>query len=117
MPDDEQAYLIYRAKKMRQEPTHAEKIIWRALRNRQINGWKFYRQKTIGYYITDFYCPELKLIIEIDGDSHVQGSQPAYDIKRTKWLENEGCRIMRFTNLDVYHNLDEVLNQIASAKE
>jgi len=87
------------ARHMRANPTAAEKVLWQQLRNRQVNNLKFRRQHPVGSYIVDFYCAEKKLLVEIDGDSHLE--QVEYDIERTQWLESQGMRVLRFTNEEV----------------
>ena len=78
---------------------------------KQINGFKFRRQFGIGKYIVDFYCPELKLVIEIDGDSHFQENR-SYDKKRQQYLKSLGLIVLRFTNHEIYHDLERALNII-----
>jgi len=90
----------------------AEKILWYHLKGRQIKGYKFRRQFGIGDYIVDFYCPEAKLVIEIDGDSHYEPIAIEYDRVRENNLQSLGLDIIRFTNLDVYQTLDEVIKTI-----
>jgi len=97
-------------KYLRQNSTISENIIWQKLRNRQIGGFKFKRQYSIGKFIVDFYCDEIKLIIEIDGDVHAY--QEEQDKKRQIFLENRGLRIVRYTNYEVRDNLTGVLEDI-----
>jgi len=78
-----------------------------ALKGKQFHGYDFHRQKPIGNYIVDFYCPELELVLEIDGMSHYQKYE--YDQKRQKDLENLGLFVLRFTEGDVCGNLEGVL--------
>ena len=103
---------INQAKALRKNQTTAEKIIWRRLRNRQLANFKFRRQHNIGRFIVDFYCDENKLIIEIDGDVHAYVEREKYDEEREKILESEGFKIVRYTNYEVYNNLDGVLEDI-----
>jgi len=98
------------ARDMRKDPSKAENSLWQTLRNRQINGWKFRRQQVAGDYIADFLCHECHLVIELDGDSH--DGQEAYDLKRTKWFESQGFKVIRFTNFDVLENLESVVDVI-----
>jgi very-short-patch-repair endonuclease len=90
----------------------AEKLIWARLRGRQVEGCKFRRQYSIGAFVVDFYMPELKLAIEIDGDSHVGDDAQAYDFERQSLLESKGTRFLRFTNQQVYEELDAVIEAI-----
>jgi len=90
----------------------AEKIIWAKLRNQQIEGCKFRRQYGIGAFVIDFYAPELKLAIEIDGDSHYEAGIPEYDDNRQQFLESKGANVIRFTNQEIYKDLDSVVEKI-----
>ena len=87
----------------------AEKIVWEKLRRRQLEACKFRRQYSIGAFVVDFYSPELKLAIEIDGDSHFFEGAQAYDQERDAFLLSKGTRILRFTNTQIYEELDVVL--------
>ena len=95
---------------LRQNSTVPENIIWQKVRSRQIREFKFRRQHNVGKFIVDFYCDEIKLVIEIDGDVHVY--QKEYDKKRQLLLENRGLRIIRYTNNEVRTNLTGVLEDI-----
>jgi very-short-patch-repair endonuclease len=77
-----------------------------------MNGFKFRRQYSVNQYVIDFYCPELKLAIEIDGDSHHGYFSEKYDNERQKYIESFGIHFMRFTNEDVCNNIDGVLQMI-----
>lgn len=100
-----------RAKGLRVDQTGAEGLLWRFLRNRQLNNLKFRRQHPIGNYIVDFSCAEARVVVEIDGDTHFD--QIDYDLNRTQWLAQQGLRVIRFTNQDVFDNPAEVLALIA----
>ena len=95
---------------MRKQPTKTENILWQRLRRKQVDGRKFRRQHPIGPYIIDFYCHSARLIVEVDGDVHA--FQEAYDAERTAWLEAQGCRVIRYSNQDVFQNVDGVLQGI-----
>ena len=101
------------ARRLRQELTPAESILWQALRGRQIEGLKFRCQHPVGRFIVDFYCPSVKLVIEVDGGIHNQ--QQVYDQARTEKLEAFGYRVLRFTNEQVMKDLSAVLEQISKA--
>ena len=90
-----------------------EKILWARIRNQQL-GVKFRRQHGIGRYIADFYCAELKVVIELDGDSHYQEGGQEYDQIRDEFMRALGLTVLRFTNCDVMNNLDGVLAVIKS---
>lgn len=97
---------------MRANPTPAEARLWSNLRKRKLGGYRFLRQRIIGPYIVDFYCAELDLIIEIDGPIHQ--TQKEYDEHRTKYLENLGKHVIRFTNQQILENTDDILHSIHS---
>jgi len=96
---------------MRQPQTPAEAILWRALRDRNL-GYKFRRQHPIKRFIIDLYCAQAKLCIEIDGASHTDPRQGAYDLARTAFLEEMGYSVIRFTNDDVRYHLNSVVDEI-----
>ncbi|HVT01337.1 MAG TPA: endonuclease domain-containing protein [Patescibacteria group bacterium] len=96
------------SKKLRLNQTNEEKILWEKLRNRQMFGLKFRRQQSIGEYIVDFVAYENKIIIELDGNRHNDAMVKLKDKKRTKWLENQGFRVLRFWNNELYTNLEGI---------
>ena len=98
------------ARRLRKNMTDTEKVLWRSLRSKQINNFKFRRQAPIGKYIVDFVCFEQKLVIELDGGQHSE--QINYDRERSLWLENQGFRILRFWNHDVLGKINIVLEEI-----
>jgi very-short-patch-repair endonuclease len=100
-------------RKLRNQMPTAEVILWSRLQKRQLLGFKFRRQFSVGPFVLDFYCPEAKLAIEIDGDSHFQNSTSDYDGSRQETIEQFGIRFLRFTNLEIYKNLNSVLETIA----
>jgi very-short-patch-repair endonuclease len=100
------------ARKLRSETTDAEGRLWRALRNRQMHGFKLKRQVPFGPYIADFICIEAKLIIEADGSQHAE--RIADDELRTQYFEGAGYRVLRFWNNDVLQNMEGVLETIAA---
>lgn len=101
-----------KAKALRKDGTQAEKILWAKLRNNQLKGYKFRRQHPIGLYIVDFYCHQLNLVIEIDGDYHNIQEQIEKDKERTQNLETDGLQLIRFTNKDVMENLEKIISEI-----
>jgi very-short-patch-repair endonuclease len=101
-----------RRKQLRNNLTPAEAALWECIKNSQLKGKKFRRQHSIGSYIVDFYCPELKLVIELDGQSHDSNDQYLYDQRRTNFLFKNGIKVIRFENKDVLKNLDGVLVEI-----
>jgi len=98
--------------KLRNESPQAEIILWRKLRGLQIRGLKFHRQYGIGSYIVDFYCPEIELVIEIDGDTHYQPDAKMNDELRNKKLAESNLKLLRFDNNDIYRNIRGVLDKI-----
>jgi len=101
------------ARKLRNNSTLSEILLWEELKNRKMLGFKFLRQKPIGDYIVDFFCNKLKLVIEIDGDSHREENF-TYDMKRQKWLESKGLTVLRFDDLEVKKDMNNVLMAIES---
>ena len=96
-----------RRQTLRNNMTEPEKRLWGILRNHQL-GVKFRRQHGIGHYIVDFYCPELKLIIEVDGESHFFEDAQAYDKIRDKFMLELGLTTIRITNTEIMQNIDGV---------
>ena len=103
-----------RARLLRQKETWAEKLMWRWLRGRRFNGYKFRRQHPIDRYIVDFVTLDGKLIVEVDGVTHAETSERARDKARSTVLEACGFHIVRVSNTDVYENLEGVLEMIES---
>ena len=99
---------------LRKEPTPAERKLWSRIRDDQL-GFSFRRQHAIGNYIPDFVCIEKKLIVELDGSQHLE--QEEYDEERTKYLESEGYKVIRFWNNEVTNNIDGVILAILHALE
>ena len=102
------------ARELRRQQTDAERNLWAKLRNGQPSA-KFRRQEPIGKYIADFLSYDKNLIIEIDGGQHTEMATKKADAQRTKWLESQGFRVIRFWDNDVLLNLDSVLIQIGEA--
>ncbi len=105
--------IIAAARRLRQNLTSAEKILWEALRNRQLDGLRFRCQHAVGSFVVDFYCAECRLAVEVDGEIHEQ--RVDYDTARTTKLQQFGLRVIRFRNQEVMTNLDKVLQQILKA--
>jgi len=97
-----------RARTLRKTSTDAEALLWSRLRNRRFHDLKFRRQVPLGRYIVDFYCHELRLVVELDGGQHSEKADRA----RTLWLESEGYRVERFWNHEVLENADGVLVEL-----
>jgi very-short-patch-repair endonuclease len=94
---------------LRKQMLFAEKVIWERLRARQVVECKFRRQYSIDRFVVDFYAPELKLAIEIDGASHLGEQAEAYDTQRQTYLEAQGTQFLRFTNHQIEEELDDVI--------
>ena len=92
--------------------TDAERLLWSKVSRKQIPGYQFYRQRIIGDYIVDFYCHSAGLVVEIDGGQHYYGEGHESDKIRDDHLAELGLKVLRFSNLDVLHNIDGVLEQI-----
>ena len=101
------------ARENRHRQSPAETKLWKALRNHNLDDYKFRRQHPIGPYIVDFYCHEANLVIELDGRSH--DAQMEYDAARTAWLESQGCRVIRFSNVQVKQDIVSVVEGIRLA--
>jgi very-short-patch-repair endonuclease len=99
------------AKELRKSMTQAEVLLWNILRNKKLKGLKFRHQHPIAGYIADFYCHEIKLIIELDGGIHQLSDYKEHDEGRTFELEALGIKIIRFKNDEVLDNIEEALNR------
>ena len=104
--------IFKRASELRKNMTEAEKILWSALRRKQVQGKRFRRQHPISTFIVDFYSHEAKLVIEVDGGIHNIPEQKEYDSGRSDELERLGLKIIRFTNTQVFQNLGKVVKEI-----
>ncbi len=100
------------SRELRNNSTLSEVLLWNELKGRKIKGYQFMRQKPIDNYIVDFFCGKLKLIIEIDGDSHIYKQEK--DETRQRRLEDLGLTVMRFNDLEVKRQMNGVLGAIAS---
>jgi leucyl-tRNA synthetase len=101
--------LLEARRDLRNNPTPEENILWQQIRNNKL-GYKFRRQHSIGNFITDFYCPARKLIIEIDGEQHL--SKKESDNERSNFLESLGFKIIRFWNKEINYEIDKVIKKI-----
>jgi len=102
--------LLIFARQMRHEPSPAEKAMWRLLRHRQLAGFRFRRQHILEPYVADFYCAIARVVIEMDGETHL--GNEAEDAVRTESLESRGLRVMRFWNTEVFDDSDAVIETI-----
>ncbi len=101
--------LLDHAREMRRDATPAERKLWQGLRNHRLGGLKFRRQMPLGPFITDFYCSSAKLVVEVDGVSHIDSPT---DGRRDAWMNARGIRVLRFSNEEVLRNLEGVVMAI-----
>jgi very-short-patch-repair endonuclease len=99
---------------LRKNMTDAENMLWLKLRRKQLKGRPFYRQKIIGKYIVDFYCPKANLVIELDGGQHYSEIGKAKDRARDDVLAKMGIKVLRFSDRDVFENIGGVMEEIWS---
>lgn len=97
---------------MRRRSTKAERKLWQNLRNRGFEGYKFRRQVSVGFFVLDFYCPELKLAIEVDGYTHDSDEAKKYDAEREEIIENYGVRFLRIRDEEVREDIEKALKKI-----
>ena len=99
-----------RRRELRKNQTEAEKILWQRIRGRKLNNLKFHRQYSAGPYILDFFCPEIRLAIELDGEQHKNAQE--YDKEREAFLKDKDIRIIRFWNGEVLDDAEKVIEQL-----
>jgi len=100
------------SRQLRDNMTDAERHLWARIRMKQLKGYQFYRQKPIGDYIVDFFCPKAKLIIEVDGSQHFVNEMIEYDRIREEYVSSLGLRVLRFTNTEVLKHVEGVVERI-----
>ena len=100
------------SRELRTHMTDAEKALWIKLRRKQLKGYQFYRQKIIGDYIVDFYCPGARLVVEVDGGQHYGLEEMAKDRVRDKYLREQGLEVLRFSDREVLIECERVLEKI-----
>ena len=101
-----------RARELRWKMTDAERVLWSVLRRNQLDGFRFRRQAPIGPYFADFLCLEARLVIEVDGGQHFEEENVWRDYRRTQWLREQGFRVVRFTNDEVFRSSADVAQEI-----
>ena len=101
-----------KARKLRKNSTLSEVLLWNKLKGKQLKGYQFLRQKPLDNYIVDFFCKRLKLVIEIDGDSHLENVDA--DIIRQKKIESLSISFLRFSDNEIKRNLDDVIQTISN---
>ncbi|MBE6200725.1 MAG: endonuclease domain-containing protein [Rikenellaceae bacterium] len=99
-------------KRLRRKTTPEENALWTLLKGKQLDGFKWRRQFSVGPYVMDFYCPQAKLAVELDGIQHSADEVIKYDEARTKYLEREGIKVLRVPNQSVWKESDWVINVI-----
>ncbi len=100
------------ARNLRNNSTLSEVLFWNEVKGKQILGYQFLRQKPIGNFIVDFYCPKLKLVIEIDGDSHGFNRTIQQDKMKEKYLQTIGLEIIRYDDLDIKTSIGSILDHL-----
>lgn len=100
------------ARNLRHDQTDAESLLWRHLRDRRLDGFKFRRQYWIESYIVDFICVERRTVVEVDGSQHAEEIKVASDKKRTAFLKSRGFNVLRFWNNEIINDTDAVLENI-----
>jgi very-short-patch-repair endonuclease len=105
--------LKQRRRELRRNQTNAEMALWAKVRNKQFFGMRFFRQYSIGPYILDFYCPTVKLAVELDGGQHNQSDNREYDAARSEYLKAQGIDVMRFWDNEVLLDVQSVLSKLA----
>jgi very-short-patch-repair endonuclease len=108
------AELFALAIQMRKNPTDAERAMWEMLRNFRHMGFPFRRQHPIEFYVADFYCHKLRLVIEVDGEIHINKDIQNHDEGRTGEMERFGIKVLRFTNSQILNDGDLVVEKIKS---
>jgi very-short-patch-repair endonuclease len=101
-----------RRKELRNASTAPEALLWRLLKNRKLNGHKFRRQSSVGPYIVDFFCPEKRVVVELDGAPHFTEEALEYDARRTRYLAERGIRVVRIENRRIFRDIEGVLQEI-----
>src|SRR4030042_2793150 len=96
---------------LRNNMTDAEKMLWLKLRQKQLKEYPFYRQKILGKYIVDFFCPKANLVIELDGAQHYSETGKAKDRIREEILREMGLRVLRFSDRDIFENMGGMMEE------
>lgn len=103
---------------LRKNLSPIETKLWHRFKGRQIGGYKFRRQYSIGRYVDDFYCPKVKLALELDGRTHDENDEVRiYDKKRQEYIESFGVKFLRFSNWEIIENIEGVLDRVLSVCE
>jgi very-short-patch-repair endonuclease len=105
-------FIFEKAKELREKTTHAENFLWEYLKEKKLDNLRFRRQHPIFQYIADFYCHEVKLVVELDGEVHESEENKKYDINRDYVMRNFEMEVLRFSNKEIFTNIEWVLNKI-----
>jgi very-short-patch-repair endonuclease len=105
--------LKQRRRELRHNQSDAERALWAKVRDKQVFGMKFFRQYSIGPYILDFYCPTVKLALELDGGQHNYSDEREHDAARSEYLKAQGIDVMRFWNNEVLFDIESILSKLA----
>jgi very-short-patch-repair endonuclease len=100
------------SRKLRKNMTDAENLLWTRIRNKQLKGYQFYRQKIVGNYIVDFYCSRANLVVEVDGGQHYDNGAKQKDRTRDEYMLSLGLRVLRFSDREVFENLNGATEKI-----
>ncbi len=103
------------ARGLRNGMTRSEQMLWARLRGRQVQGIQFYQQKPLGVYILDFYAPKARLVVEVDGPQHLELEHGENDARRDAYLTGAGLKVLRFSNTQIFQELNEVVTLISKA--
>jgi len=106
---------LEKRRRLRQQSTPSESLLWEQLRNRKLGGYKFRRQYSIDLFVVDFYCPEAHLAIELDGSIHCLDEIRQRDKERERYIANHGIRFLRLSNEEIQTNLSQALEKILKA--
>ena len=108
-------HLEINARTLRKNMTDSELKLWSRIRRKQLHGLQFYRQRPIGNFIVDFYCPQAQLVLEVDGLQHMDSRSPRVrkDCYRNSYLKQQGIKVLKFDNLQVLNHLDAVIEKIS----
>jgi len=106
--------LIKTGRSLRKNMTETELRLWNRIRRKQINNLQFFRQRHIGNFVVDFYCPKKKLVIEVDGGQHFWDEECiSRDLKKDDYLKNKlNLKVLRFSNIEVFNNIEGVIGKI-----
>ncbi|MEK6692727.1 MAG: endonuclease domain-containing protein [Nitrospirota bacterium] len=100
------------SRRLRKEITDAERALWSIIRVKQLKGYQFYRQKPIGNFIVDFYCPKANLVLELDGGQHYTEDGMIKDRLRDDFMRSIGLRVLKFSDREVFENIEGVIEKI-----